>query len=280
MGLLICVCWSFAAAEPTERKWYDSSFRHSTVASFVAVKDDSVTLKKQGGETIVVPMNKLCEECKWIVKAQTKKDMIKQEIERLADERIAKRALLTARLAVLDDAIEEVHSKTLTPDEELKRQVEAGRRPDPKPEYRRSILNSIEKDLAKRTRQRLEPLQTSRDEVARELADPLSFAGLQSDMKVGDVGTLRSDPSQPPKAIQILGPRDMLISYRPYDRIFRERDRFSSVIVLIRGMETAGLADDAELRLEEAFMVTGTHAYDSVGGSRRTVFVAEPLGLK
>ncbi len=278
MGLLLCACSLIVSAETAERKWFDSTYKHSTVASLVAVNDEAVSLKKQSGETIVVPMKKLCEECRWIVRARDKSGPIRRETERIADEQIERREPLARRLEWLDEQIEELNGQILTPEEELKRQVAKGKRPDPKPEYRPAILKIIAKEIEKRTHERLDPLYTAREETAKEFARGFSVSWFRQDMKVGEVGTFLTDPSQPLRVLQILGPHDMLVSYGAY-----KLNRFDpNVIILMRGMDTAGLVDDAALPspLGKIFMVTGTHTYDSVGGSRRTVFVAEPFDLQ
>ena len=64
LGIVSIATFSVAADQQAEtglRTWTDSSGRHTVKAAFLELRDDNVRLKKENGDVIQVPLNKLSE---------------------------------------------------------------------------------------------------------------------------------------------------------------------------------------------------------------------------
>lgn len=91
---------------------------------------------------------------------------------------------------------------------------------------------------------------------------------------VGAIGRLRSPSGYMYsfKILQITGKSTMLVT--------ASSGVEDSVTFELKGWDTDGLTDDADVSVDKAIQITGTDTYDSADGATRTVFVVEPFDIQ
>jgi hypothetical protein len=91
---------------------------------------------------------------------------------------------------------------------------------------------------------------------------------VKGELSVGQSGILKRA-----HVLQIVGDKEMLIT-TGYP------DGRTSEPLLLRGVSSQGIVDDAKIGLPQTLKITGTDQYQATDGSVRTVFVLEPIDKK
>jgi len=114
--------------------------------------------------------------------------------------------------------------------------------------------------------------------------------GLNLPLNVGQIGYNLGNLGDDVKIKQIIDEKNMLVTlthYAPRNYYIQNGRRVyttdgphisSEKIVWIKGINTAGLVDDTQLKIENvALKVTGTKSYEDAEGATTTVFLLEPV---